>query len=362
MYLLFDNKLSTKVGTTQPVSFRRTRDLLNKEIDKVYKHLQTNTYDTGNNNILIKAINMIAVDVESSIFEAYDKCVGSVHTVAKACGFTSSLWAGGVATKSLLYGKGYDEIVIVKDTHIDLLDFETQWMDLSCIRVVVHPITSVSVPSFLRMGEFEEKGLVVIELDLVLMLLQYRQWLKVQIDKEHDSIMTRGMFLYQVVFPKAITSHMDVMMINRFMCHFEGDIPSRFITTIPEMQLNYGDLLDKYLLNRITILTNKVLNFEAIGEHLLLISNKSAYDHMVLPRVTYTRHNEWVLNIGVLDYLGFLLAIDSEAPGDASRNEKNQLKRRLTSFMRGNGIKQYVKGELADRVIAKIDNTIKKYL
>ena len=90
----FDNKLSTNVGTTQPVSFRRTRDLLNKEIDKVYKHLQTNTYDTGNNNILIKAINMIAVDVESSIFEAYDKCVGSVHTVAKACGFTSSLWAG----------------------------------------------------------------------------------------------------------------------------------------------------------------------------------------------------------------------------------------------------------------------------
>lgn len=358
MYQLLDEMFVSNGMVTQPARLSVIRQRFTQEIDKVVSHLRTSTYDKGNNNPLVRALTIMGTSVDDTIFEAYDRYIRSVHRVAKACGFTSSLWLGNMASKSILYGEGYSEIVIVKDSEIDLLTFEDNWKDLSCIKVLRHPITSTAVPAFLEGYEYEEKGTVVIELDLVLMFMQYRRWLKEQIKAEYDNMMTMGQFLYQMVFPAAIKSHMDLVVLNRLLAHIDGRKPAEYINTAPITQFDYTGLLDWYLLNRITILTNRSLRFNVIASNISLFNGETLLDIAKNPDVTYTRQTEWVAVVAAIPVISMLVKINWEAPGDPNRQETNLIARRIRSIL----VSRSIPKQISDTIQNEIKESITRYI
>lgn len=206
------------------------RFILKQNIQRTIQYYRNLNWAVASDHILVTLLNSIHSEAMDK-YNLYNSTINLVNMVASAKGLATNVAYGKVQHKSYFYGIDTQEIYIDQrfdDAYDQMLNKPyTEW---ETIRVVTHPFTSFDLQ--LANGKkrrSNEKGLVIIKIDLCLLYAQYKLWLRdVEMSRYFDGSQKTIMnFIHSYPIPSMLYSHIDCAWFNRLMFQMQ-ELPISF--------------------------------------------------------------------------------------------------------------------------------------
>jgi len=211
-----------------------------------------------------------------------------------------------------------NEIFILTSLYDPFEINESNYIDISPIRCIYNTDNMLNISHPYRIKHLTGSDIVMYELDLTALGLQYYYWSKEQIKIERDTDI--GRFLYAIPFTNLIYSYSNITLFNIFMDLWDNkDIPDTvsynpLYTMDPSKNIIHGyeDLI-KNLKRNENILYVDFLNS-------IPVVNKTALEALRINKIYYTLQDRWTLWLSRIEYINWLL--DSLGTTGMKRNEK----------------------------------------
>lgn len=226
--------------------------------------------------------------------------------VSRAFGLTSSLYRGRVHESGITLGPKTDEIMISSYTPINTRDIGDKWVHLSPLSYLYHTRTDMSLP--IENNSTPGKGNGVSVINIPLMALQYRYWLKYQANR-FDQKESVYRFIGGFVLPNAVGSFLEIAFFNRLSRYATG-------VGVPKIPLSHPFYLTdltgrieqycKWIIDSNDRRTGDIEQFVGITP---MILKNNLYDVMQIPKDPVTRQNEWALQIARLPYIRYITEV-----------------------------------------------------
>lgn len=350
MFYLFDKNhgenatyQSTRVPSMRHGLFRT----IERELTRVKGHLRKRDSFVHADHILLVALRTFNIDPGLDLFDYHDKVLKNVDGVARSVGINTMLNTSMINNAdSHFYGQDVTEVYLMVNDRVDLMSIEEDWENKSSITVLRHDITNVDLTPMSK-NYSGGHGYAVLQIDLVLMMHQYRLWYLKQLRSNVEYLKPTTAFISNYVISNMMDSHFNMAMFNRLVALHKG---TKVISTKTKVSFTINDFipqLDRYLLQLIGILYGKQRYY---GEHLkqiALLGETTALDIAMLPNVVTSRQTTWIYVLARINFLSFVLELDYDMGGTKNRRDANIIKR---FFIQGKN------SRLFDRVLGNIDS------
>lgn len=224
--------------------------------------------------------------------------------VARAFGLTSSIYRGKVHEEGVTLGPKTNEVIISTYESIELNNFDKNWFNYPALKYLYHTRTDLGLP--IMNNTTPGKGSGVAVLNIPLMALQYRYWLKYQSDQSNQKESVYR-FIGMVVLPNAIESYLDIAIFNR-LTRIYGNIGiTKYPTPHPFYLTDYSAQIDKFCEWIISTQQSRQVSLERLVGETPMVIQPTLFEVMQLPKDPVTRHNEWALLIARLPYVRYLV-------------------------------------------------------
>lgn len=350
MYRLFTKTHTQNRGTVNPSSHRTTLMRINRNINVVTKHIRETRHVVDNEHLLVKIIKSLAVNPLDDVYDYYRKVRSRYIDVARVHGISSSA-VRGADSLNVFYGSGVREILFTVSENIDLLSLDKEWMNLEPIKVLRHASTGFSFEALDGKGFVSDVGVAVIQIDIVKLAMQFRQWYLMQTEKDVEYMESVRHFLWQYPLCNAIPSHCDIALLNRMNVLFDGGRGERFKNVWPVTVIDVTKDVDGYLLDRVVMVTRAPMLFDQIMENVLAISKPSMLEVLQLPVMSYTRPITWALVAARIPALHLLLKIDRETGSIRNTQELNILRRILRETKNDRSLPDFIRKEVDELIL-----------
>ena len=328
MYSILNTPMITR-GIRQPTYYLYVKRALKGNVDKVISYCRTAANSVESSHLLVKILNDLNASPDLPLFEYYEKVSNRAMAVAKANKISSSLWKGNVLENGEFYGKGTSEIILAVNEGVDILNIENDWESIEAVRILRHGKTSLSLEPLIGHESLEEYGLSIIQIDVVKLAMQYRQWYKRQADEDVEFFQTPMQFVYQYPLANALGSHLDVAIVNRLQKLYKGASGSPMESTWPFYIKDVSPNVDKYLMNRIAMMARKSFTFENLLEQVELIFSKNIHGAIRLPQTAVTRQISWIFNLVRMPIISLVLQIDNDRGGEMNTKDRSILRKKV---------------------------------
>lgn len=303
MLNLFGNALPGNGSIRVPTEFHYLQRSLVKELDIVQRHYRLNPKPFPNQHPLIKLITMLPMAWEADDYQ-YANIIADAHTnISRRLGFTDYQNTGNVFTNGFFLGESTREAVLCVSEPFLYLDLDKTWYKLQPMKYVYHTRSDVSIP--LLNNKLKGTGFGLLTLDVSLLMVKYRHWVKYQKTKG-DSIPSAAVFVTSFVIPDVLPSYMDIAVFNR-MDQNLADLPLRQYPSSHAFYLtNYTKKIDDY--NTALINHYKGLRTNA-GNILTTIPtffSVRLLDLLQRPDTIINRNNEWFFTMQRLPFYRFI--------------------------------------------------------
>jgi hypothetical protein len=269
--------------------------------------------------------------------------------VAMAHGITTVHQVGTTERTGVFFKGNVNEVLFTVNEDFDLLRSSQpdMWQMLTPIRFLRHPIddTTVVLPD----GTYTpiSSGVAVIQIDMVKLGIQFYHWYKAMAERDLPFYETVRQFLVAYPMANALKSFQDVAHLNRFLTLLNGDKPNKELVSLPTPMLNVDSDLNAYMFNQMVFLSKKSYSFEVFLMNLQPIHAKDYLQLMKMPDTFVPRQLAWVLSASVIPALRIVLHLDSESPGDASRDDKIEIRRLIREALIDRSLPRFVKDEIS---------------
>lgn len=304
MYSLFKNKATRFTGmTTYPqLDYLRRSYLKQIEDVKAYYNRYPKRVDADNliGNILVHIPNKDDLDDTRYLRYVEDTADG----VARAMGLTSSTYRGRVHERGITLGSKSNEVMLSVTSDRTPLEIVENWTRVPALNYIYHSRTDLGLP--ILNNQSSGKAFGVSTLNIPLLALQYRHWLRYQ-NERYDQKESVYRFVGGFVLPNALDSYLDIAFFNR-LSRASMDIgtpkypvPHPFFLT---NHLNRVDGLIKWILNT---QEQRSEDIQQLANMTPVLIKSSLWDVMQLPKDPVTRHNEWALQIAYMPYIKYIV-------------------------------------------------------
>lgn len=243
----------------------------------------------------------IRIDYDDHNFLRYAEDVGG--KVARAFGLTNASVVGKVH-EGLTLGPQTQEVLLITSDDFPLGDMKARWRDLSPLTYLYHTRTDVNLP--IMNNTTPGKGYGVAVLNLPMMALMYRYWLKEQATINREQSETVNRFIGGYVLPNAVTSYLDIAFFNRLSRAANKIGTPNFPTAHPFYITDMTGRLDR-VISSVLNNTGTYYDIEDLASNTPMISQQSLYGVLQLPKEPVTRQNEWALALARLPYVKYLI-------------------------------------------------------
>ena len=330
MYRLLRNKSTIERGTRQPPSVHDTYARVRTGVEDAKVWLREQAFTVDSDHPLLSALLLLAPDPKMDLLEYHSLMAARVTEVARSMDASTTVFVGKLRKESFLYGKGYTEAIVATEFNYNLMDAEVNWESWKSLRIRQHPVTELSVPSFLTMNQFKETGRVVLEVDLVALAVQYRQWFLKWYNPEEDSIPSVRRFITDYPLVNAIEDHINVAVFNRLLGILNGNPLADHQRLIPNLVIDYTKRVDRYLLDRNSLLIDGPGHYEYMMDTVLLPYG-DIWDMIKLPSVGINRQTTWVINLIRMRVFEWLVKIDYMGFRSNNGHHRNLIRRAIIS-------------------------------
>lgn len=241
--------------------------------------------------------------------------------IARAFNITSSTYRGRVHESGVSLGPQTDEILISSEGTIDLRNAERDWINWKPFEYLYHTRTDLGMP--IPNNKLPGKGSGVSVVDIPLLALQYRYWLKTQAEK-HEQRENVYRFIGSYVLPNSLESYLDIAVFNRIARISRGIGMPKYPTPHPFYLADYSDRIDAFGKWLIDSQAWRDVDIEQVPYRTPMILHENLYEVMRLPKDPVSRHNDWALQLARLPYIRYILET-SVAPNKGDRTYLNAL-------------------------------------
>jgi len=318
LYTLFRNEAARGKGNyTYPemIYIRRVYQTLINDV-KTYYAKAPKAVDSQNllANILLHI--PIRMDYSDHLFARFVEDI--TDGLIRGFGLTNSSFKGKVH-EGITLGPLTQEVLISTYEDFDYANAKKNWRRLSPVKYLYHTRTDVNLP--IMNNSMAGKGYGVTSVNVPMMAVQYRYWLREQVNvqDQKDSV---NRFIGSYVLPNAIDSYLDIAFFNRISRMANGvgtptyPSPHPFYITdmVPRLERVAQGVLEKLLFSK---------DIQAMTEEVPMITQVNLRHAIQLPKDPVTRQNEWTFALARLPYVKFLIqkALDAKRTDRSPLNE-----------------------------------------
>jgi len=259
-----------------------------------------------NRHLLNKIINDLTPNIEHNDIIDYLRIVSvSAELYSKQHGIVSNINFGNILS-NVFYGKNSREILLYTSTEIDIFTIEENWKDLTSVRVIYHEDTDMFIPRPIPLN-YVPGSLVVMEIDIILLLLQYRCWYLERLSLDMSTNI--NIFISQIVMTNMMDNILDIALVNRYNYISRGVVPYKDINNHPFLLIDYTDKLDDVIKTIIRDNKNKSIPLERLLKSLPAIAESTVNDVLHIRHKYYTMQSKWVLWVSRVSYIDMFLHI-----------------------------------------------------
>lgn len=201
----------------RPPEWSYINEQLQKNLNTVVNYYSARPFAVKSNHFLSRLINSISVSFNHNLERYYDIVDARALSFSMTMKMSSSLFRGNIFN-GVFYGDGTNEILMAVDDVFNPYEVDANWRTTSAVRVLYHSRSDLDL--LLPNGKTfsNEKGYAVIAINITMLAVQYRAFLKYQktnfIDKGL-SPQTTAQFIHMHVLPNMLGSHLDIALFNR---------------------------------------------------------------------------------------------------------------------------------------------------
>lgn len=334
MYRLYTTHSIINQGTIIPKDWNHLKSYLNNNLTKTIKFYRNSTIPVSSDHLLVKLIQSFNIPLSLNINRYFDYIDDRSLNLSMSLGMTSAIYPGKMF-RNVFFGENSNEIIIAQNNEFDINSLKNNWKKLRSISILKHPYTNLNLDLPNGKNKYSETGISVISINIPLLMLQYREFVLSEENKQHPRTVMH--FLHMYAIPNMLPSLLDGALINRFNCLLTSTpiITSlnkhSFFLTDCNKDLNriYFSLIDN-------LLKNSDNDIYGILRNIPLVFYNNALEYAYLPKIVPTRQINWALSLSRLDLTIMILRMLIKTKSARSKSEINLLLRMLDQYRTNN--------------------------
>lgn len=255
-----------------------------------------------------------------------------VHDLAYECAgrlkITCPIYAGGASNTSWFFGPGYVEfpLALHSATEIDVKEYASKWQTLESVKFRRHPRTDLGLVAPNQVGT-DEYGIVIYEINIPVLALQYRMWREEQMGKPRGERENIAQFVAKYPVANSIPSMVDIAFMNRFMAKFREDDVANSQWRYPMNLPNNLKWIDAYIEDMINEVRGNSYTFAEMLRGLRCLTKDEIYDLYKLPATVSSRQCSWLTYMAQAPITLWLVEFDKQSPRNSNTAYLNEIRR-----------------------------------
>lgn len=330
MIELFLNLSKRAVGHMQPGQWNYIEQGLKRNIEKVQQYYRTWNPILPSNHFLVRLLQTLSVPYSLSL----DRYVANVDRVALGhamqLGMTSVMSKGRVF-RGAFYGAATPEILLAVDDSFNYEEADRNWKNVCAVKPLLHAKTDTDLLLPNGLYTSDESGLTIVQINITLLAVQYRAFLRSQAGVAPGTAKTDASFIGAYVLPNMLPAHMEQVLFNRLYALHTSPMrtPPKRRRSHPFSMPRYDAYLDNALAKSLEYIDTGKLEFETMLKSMPSVSYASQYEAQEMPDILPTRQVDWALTAARLKAVDLLVRLGGEFPTVPNQRHFNQIERAL---------------------------------
>lgn len=322
MYTLFRDAPARRLGqSVDPniIYIRRTYLDLLEDVKAYYRRAPK---AVESSNVFANIIQHFVIDEKIDDAAWAKKVEDQAKGLSRVFGFTSSINRGKIFEKGVTLGPNCEEIVIASSESFDKRDINKHWWKLTPLKYLYHTRTDTNLP--IMNNTTPGKGYGVVTINIPMLLVQYRYWLRWQKSNNVEQLENAYRFIGSIVLPNLIDSYLDIAFFNRMARQAQGIKNVKFPVPHPFYLTDLSPRLDKLAERQNFQNSIKGIELEGLAWITPMILKQNLFELMELPKDPVTFQNEWAYTLARLPYVKYLFMMLQKNPG-YDRSQVNEV-------------------------------------
>ena len=330
MYDLFSRPRRVYSGLISDFVLNNIENRTIEDVNRVTEYYRSGSFFVPNTHLLVRLINTIGTPLSYDFDQYFEVTLARSLYSANSLKLTSSINYGQWHVGEFYFN--CPELIIAYNGDDSPYELAKDWRNLQPVKILEGPVSNMNYLIPTGVNQSSERGLVVIAIDLLQLMTQYRCFMELQAIKSAkglDNIDTTKHFVAKYVLPNMLKSQTDLALFNR-MYNLEMGAPMGLpLKRHPFHISNYTQQLDKNLEIFLTRIRNTGRDYENYLEQLPRFFSDNP---LGVPDIVETRQVWWALFLARKRQIEFLLEIGGEKGMQMNRAEINTLKRTVKQF------------------------------
>lgn len=354
-YDLFQSEPVTNQGRVILPEFLYLKGQITRQIARIEEYYRGYVTDVPNEHLVVRFLLSLNANPARDLRSYADRVADIGFVFSNTLGMTSSINYGRAFTPGVFYGKKTTEIIIAHTDEFDYTDVDQNWRTARPIVVHRHPFTDMGMGRCDGNYESREAGLAVISINLAMLAVQYRAWLRDE-GVIHGTGVNRRIHQFVSMFPitNMLQSHVEIALMNRMIAYAMYDDVAAYRRVHPIGVHDFTDRVDSYIVKELQLLERKPLNFDQVVDSIPALEGRSLRQVLHLPNMASTRQVIWALILARLPILRLLLRLNALT----DRHQNSWYIQRLSVWLRAFQSDKTLQGRLPLNILHDVDEMI----
>lgn len=330
MYELFSKPRRVYSGLLSDFVLKNVEARTIEDVNRVMEYYRGGSFFVPNTHLLVRLINTIGTPLSYEFNHYYEVTLARSLYAANALKLTSSINYGQWHVGEFYYN--CPELIIAYNGWDNPQEVAKDWRNLQPVKVLEGPVSNLNYLLPNGDAQSSERGLVVIGIDLLQLMVQYRCFMDLQFAKSNkglDNVDTTKHFVAKYVLPNMLRSQTDLALFNRLYSLEMGAPMGVAKKRHPFHISDYTGQLDKNLELFLDRIRNSGRDYENYLEQLPRFFNDN---FLGMPDILETRQVWWALFLARKRQIEFLLEVGGDKGIRMNQAEINALKRVVKQF------------------------------
>lgn len=333
MYRLFTKPVVGNTGKIDHPSFATVQRNIREEIDKMIIYYRNSAMTVSTSHLCCQILQQLNVSMKRDLDSFMDGCYEEIERLANVFNLIHHDVLNPEPRDGLFYSKGITEFIVADESYFDHNLAYEKWDKLTPIKIHHHPFSDINYPMLIGnyKNPIRERGYAVISINIPMLALQYRAWLKNK-SKIGDNYDKMESFILRYPIGNCVYRHTELAIMNRLMKKFHNEPVAKFYRLHPYNVADHTKIVDDLLNKRIDILKTRRVSFDELFSMFNTIYGKDWRHLADIPHVLHVRNTKWVLDLQVLKLITFWLQLNKAGNVLENRQIVNTLLRHLQSL------------------------------
>lgn len=336
MHTLFNNPRMFNLGAQNLPGWNNAREALYKELNKLARYFRESSEWVLNTHPLVKLLKSDNTPLYQNADTTLEVARNRWLEDAELFGISTPYRRMTNVPNNIAYPNNINEYLVMDDSIPLGNEIKYNWKLLEPIKVLDHPYCDLNlgIPNSRYTGENVFGNKTYICINIPVLILQYRLWQHYEAERNGIDPESPHMFLSRYPLFNIVNSHMDIVLRNRFIQHYNQVEPTAFksLRVGGVAVNNTSHYVDRALLHAVKIISSGSFTFNEINQQIPQLSMGNVAQTLILPEMTYTRSVRWVYDASRLSWLNFLAQYQNDHGNEKNRQDIEFMKRRIKTL------------------------------